>query len=79
MPDSAGAEVVFDSVDVEVAFGWSGAGGSQAEHYLLMLCRTRSFIADVGRLGGGRRRVGLETLFGGQNGPEVDLDGFPLC
>lgn len=35
-------------------------------------------MADVGRLGGGRRIVGLETLFGGQNCPQVDRDGLPL-
>lgn len=28
LPDSAGAEIVFDPVDVEVAFGRSGTGGS---------------------------------------------------
>lgn len=27
LPDGASAEVVFDPVDVEVAFGRSGAGG----------------------------------------------------
>lgn len=35
-------------------------------------------MADVGRLEIGRRRVGLETLLGGENCPGVDRDGLPL-
>lgn len=35
-------------------------------------------MADVGRLGGGKRRVGLKNFFSGQNCPEVYRDGLPL-
>lgn len=35
-------------------------------------------MADVGRLGGGRRWVELKNLFIGQDCPEVYRDGLPL-